>query len=254
MKEFSKIIILILTMTSYAQNNNQLKVDYIYENDYFKNREVLIVKGNNTLYTNDLLNIQENVEPSEDTDGNFHIKTNKINLKKKSIYGNLNDQIFNIIMPYKNKTFYVKDTISQLAWKIQDGENLKIGEYTCTKAVLTFRGRNYEAYFTQEIPIPAGPWKFKGLPGLILFIKSTSGELTHTWKANKLIYPFNKNTEQIKEFETDKKIISLKDFIHYTENDHLINSKISDSRVPKGTDVQSSKIERLGIELKYEWE
>jgi len=254
MKKYIKIFALIFTINCNSQDNNQLLVDYTYENDYFKNREVLIVKDNNTFYINDTLNIKNNAEPIKDEDGNYTISPNKINLKKKSIYGNLNNNIFNIIMPYKNKTFFVSDTLNHLKWEIQDAEKLKIGEYNCTKALLTFRGRDYKAYFTEEIPISTGPWKFKSLPGLILYIESTSGELTHSWKANKIIYPFNKNTNQIINFEFDEKIISLKEYITYKEKEFLINSKISDSRVPKGTSVQSTKVERLGIELIYEWE
>lgn len=37
-----------------------------------------------------------------------------------------------------------------------------------SKATCTFRGREYTAWFCVDIPISNGPWKFGGLPGLIL--------------------------------------------------------------------------------------
>jgi hypothetical protein len=47
--------------------------------------------------------------------------------------------------------------------------------YPCQKATATFKGRNYEAWFTQSIPFSDGPYKFSGLPGLILEIRDTQG-------------------------------------------------------------------------------
>jgi GLPGLI family protein len=40
--------------------------------------------------------------------------------------------------------------------------------YLCQKATCRFHGRNFEVWFAPEIPIRLGPWKFGGLPGLIL--------------------------------------------------------------------------------------
>jgi len=40
--------------------------------------------------------------------------------------------------------------------------------YLCQKATCSFRGRNFVAWFTPDVPINNGPWKFGGLPGLIL--------------------------------------------------------------------------------------
>lgn len=40
--------------------------------------------------------------------------------------------------------------------------------YTCRKATCHFRGRDYVAWYTEEIPKSEGPWKLQGLPGLIL--------------------------------------------------------------------------------------
>ncbi|MDR1884013.1 MAG: GLPGLI family protein, partial [Prevotella sp.] len=45
--------------------------------------------------------------------------------------------------------------------------------YPCILATTHFRGRDYEAWFTQDIPLPEGPWMFGGLPGLIMEIRDT---------------------------------------------------------------------------------
>ncbi len=57
-------------------------------------------------------------------------------------------------------------------WEIADDTKDILG-YTCQKATCMFRGRNYEAWFTMDIPVSNGPWKFAGLPGLILNIADT---------------------------------------------------------------------------------
>jgi len=47
-------------------------------------------------------------------------------------------------------------------------DTLTVAGYLCQKATCRFRGRNYTAWFAMDIPIQNGPWKFGGLPGLIL--------------------------------------------------------------------------------------
>jgi GLPGLI family protein len=54
-------------------------------------------------------------------------------------------------------------------WKIRD-DTLTVTDYLCQKAECSFRGRNYIAWFTVDIPVNNGPWKFGGLPGLIMKI------------------------------------------------------------------------------------
>jgi GLPGLI family protein len=49
-------------------------------------------------------------------------------------------------------------------------ERQTILSYDCQKATTTFRGRDYCAWFTTDIPVYNGPWQFGGLPGLILKI------------------------------------------------------------------------------------
>lgn len=49
-------------------------------------------------------------------------------------------------------------------------ETKKLGQYTLQKATTQFGGRNWIAWFTKEIPISEGPYKFRGLPGMIFHI------------------------------------------------------------------------------------
>ena len=64
------------------------------------------------------------------------------------------------------------ETIRPQEWQIV-AETATILGYHCQKATATFRGRNYEAWFSPEIPVNDGPWKFFGLPGLILKVSDT---------------------------------------------------------------------------------
>ena len=64
------------------------------------------------------------------------------------------------------------DPVEKLDWTISS-DTASFLNYSCQKATLKFRGRNYEAWFSPQIPVNDGPWKFFGLPGLILKVKDT---------------------------------------------------------------------------------
>lgn len=61
-----------------------------------------------------------------------------------------------------------------LIWKIT-ANAATVGGYNCQMATTSFAGRAYEAWFTREIPIGDGPYKFAGLPGLIVKVQDTKG-------------------------------------------------------------------------------
>jgi GLPGLI family protein len=52
-------------------------------------------------------------------------------------------------------------------WKLTK-ESKKVKDLTLQKATTTYGGRNWTAWFTREIPFQEGPYKFHGLPGLIV--------------------------------------------------------------------------------------
>ena len=53
--------------------------------------------------------------------------------------------------------------------------------YQCMAASTEFRGRRYTVWFAPDIPISAGPWKFCGLPGLIMAVEESTG--VFSWEA-----------------------------------------------------------------------
>ena len=53
-------------------------------------------------------------------------------------------------------------------WHLLDGDSIVCG-YPCHKATTTFRGRTWTVWYTLDLPYSDGPWKFCGLPGLVLY-------------------------------------------------------------------------------------
>jgi GLPGLI family protein len=73
--------------------------------------------------------------------------------------------------------YILEESLPDFGWKITE-ERKKIAQFECIKAVSKpFRGRVYEAWFAPEIPMSNGPWKFSGLPGLILEAEDQSKEI-----------------------------------------------------------------------------
>ena len=63
--------------------------------------------------------------------------------------------------------FIYEDELNAQQWEIKDSTKT-ILDYPCQMAACNFRGREWTAWFTTDIPVSDGPWKFGGLPGLIM--------------------------------------------------------------------------------------
>lgn len=95
-------------------------------------------------------------------------------------------------MTYKSEygnahiNFIFTEAIPKIDWKILDLES-KIGGYSARLAVGDFGGRTYQVYFTEEIPIPLGPYKLTGLPGLILEVFSVDEMVKYWFKSFQIV-------------------------------------------------------------------
>lgn len=71
-------------------------------------------------------------------------------------------------------------------WKIQPNTD-KILDYDVQKATMSFGGREWTAWFTTELPFQEGPYKFHGLPGLIVKIEDADKEYSWLLKGNEKV-------------------------------------------------------------------
>lgn len=97
-----------------------------------------------------------------------------------------NIKIFNSIQPksislideINGKSYFIIDAF-QLKWKLSN-ESDSIGTLKVKKAETRFRGRDYIAWYCEELPFSFGPYKFSGLPGLIIKIHDSQNYIQYT--------------------------------------------------------------------------
>lgn len=78
------------------------------------------------------------------------------------------------------QTYKYTEPMPSFDWQLTD-EKKTIGTHQCQKAVCSYGGRTYEAWFAPDIPINDGPWKFHGLPGLIIEVYDTQHHYEFTF-------------------------------------------------------------------------
>ena len=107
------------------------------------------------------------------------IDVNKLPRKKETLYVVKSDadsiiKLYDVIGT--DEPVYYTEPYSEMIWEIGDSTKTILG-YECIQADTDYHGRHWIAWFTPEIPIQDGPWKFRGLPGLILEAMTCEGRI-----------------------------------------------------------------------------
>ncbi|NHN25204.1 GLPGLI family protein [Flavobacterium jejuense] len=212
------IAFLLFFQLSYSQSEITLKVQY---NEFIAQHPKIVMKNIGALYMSKDFSFYK-VEPiesekkSEIEDGQTIILDSNekdflfseiiVNNKEKTLTETLYENLF------LKKHYAVKENLSVMKWEILDDEK-KINNYLCKSAQITFRGRSYTAWYTEQIPIFSGPWKFNGLPGLILSVSDKKG--IYKWEVKSITYPYKGKEIDLKKININNpkfKSISYKDF------------------------------------------
>lgn len=247
------MVTLVLCNICFSQDyNNDFKAEYkVYNNTDLPNTLLT------TLYYHDKSTIYfekystQSYEESNTGDDNTTIVSpenifepyTKFDYKKGKTY--LYDEI-------NGNIFYVEDSFTNLKWELTQ-ESKEIAGYSCVKATTFFRGRKWIAWFAPKVPVPYGPWKLQGLPGLIV----EANDESNTYVVKLLKLDFNKSNLFDKQFSglyksKNTKPITYKEFVTQYE-EYLQNTRAIIDRESKGVGRMNIPI-RSGKELKYEWE
>lgn len=141
--------------------------------------------------------------------------------------------------------YLINDNTLVIDWELTSDKK-EIQDLICSKATTTFRGRNWTVWYCPQIPVVYGPWKFYGLPGLMM-------ELTED--TNRFAFVL---TEIIEEAVTNVKDLNLKKFkqVDIKTFDELFNDAMNFRSLSGSRDyvIEGEAFKRNGIELMFEWE
>ncbi|MBU2997810.1 GLPGLI family protein [Cellulophaga baltica] len=208
----------------YSSTLSSQSINAIYEYENLSKEEVFQI--NLTINNNEALSIFKPIKVLNDSvfvgecdDINFNLEgSDSIG---RQYYQNLNKKI--IIFRdfiYENSEFkpvIVNESYPDFEWKFRSEQKI-IGDFNCNLVNLNFRGRDYSVWYTEDIPTPFGPWKFNGLPGLIVKITSLDKQINfqlieiNTNYIKDIIVPENGDKISFKEY-VDYKNKTVDEFI-----------------------------------------
>lgn len=258
MKQIILVAMLLFSCITYAQDEN-LVFHFQVQKNFLTSDYDLVLGENVTMWKEVSDPKQSEFNPTYIPDDDYERKVLFKNLKSKEVFSE-----YDVLGAH----FFVNDSLHKMAWTLMDNETEKVLGYDCKKAKTTFHGREYEVFYTDDIAISNGPWKFGGLPGMILKVvaksdkeifkmecysikkqkKETDKEFTNYLKKNKK-KKFQTWDEFVKDFNSflDRYIKGLKSEVeadgdsgftlHFSVDNHL--------------EIFSEKVQTVGVLLEF---
>lgn len=70
--------------------------------------------------------------------------------------------------------YITNEPLTKIDWTLSD-DTLTVGGLLCHRATGELYGKQWTVWYSEEIPSSAGPWKLRGLPGLIVKAEEVEG-------------------------------------------------------------------------------
>ncbi len=168
----------------------------------------------------------------------------------QSVYMNWQTNVLTFRSLFRSDACIVKEpSLPKIKWTVSK-QFKKIGSYNAQKASAEFRGRTYEAWFTTEIPVPTGPWKLHGLPGLILEAADASKKYKYVFQSIEM--PL-KNTSPLTKLPKKGKTIDLKEYPNFCKlQDENYKRETESKAAERGQKVIVTLSKEPKQETKYE--
>ena len=175
------IVTCIVTITAVAQDKADIRVSYLQK---YKNHTDYDLEKKYILYTNGAVSkfcdpVAEYVDslcstPKGKEEYNMMltkaIESGSTPLSPSStlcVFQSLADNKVKVFDKSGNDYYTYTEPMGEMEWAIGDSTKTVLG-YECIMARSNYHGREWTAWFALEIPASFGPWKFHGMPGLIL--------------------------------------------------------------------------------------
>lgn len=176
-----KLLLLFTLVTGLCSAQNRFIYEYKFVSDSTNKENVTkemmyldITKNGSQYYSREVF-VRDSTMMAElekqVKSGNFNINIRsgdrgKVNYKILKNY-EANKVFFNTRIGQDNYKVLEDRTIEWKVWP----DKKKIGEFEAQKATAIFGGRKWTAWFSEELPFNDGPYKFRGLPGLIVKVE-----------------------------------------------------------------------------------
>lgn len=196
MKKISLVLLLIIGFSSFAQNRFFYDYKFIPDSTDKANvlKEIMLLdidKSGSKYYGQEKF-IADSTSQA-DLERQLKLSPNNISISRNDKPGMISYKVTKQYPDFKTHLFtrisndsYKIEEDKKPEWKILPDKQ-KIGEYNAQKATTKYGGREWTAWFSTDLPFQDGPYKFYGLPGLIVKIEDKTGSHSLTLVGNKTI-------------------------------------------------------------------